>query len=253
MDNPGAACTAGGDVYAGGLPPGRGRLCVSPHVGAEEVKTLSVVVSAGALTVCCGAALGAFVDIGFVRIEPHNSLSNPATQLHCVLSDVSPGEVSFRFTNTVGIASSISEVYFDDGTLLGISRIIQQGCTFTGGGANPGNLPGGQNLAIPFHATQQFSADAQGNPRNGIDAAGEFLEMHFLLINNRSFDDTVQALMNGSLRIGLHLRAIGPQADSDSFVNNPTDVVGLPQGAVLGMGGMALVGAWGAFRRRRMV
>lgn len=213
---------------------------------------LSVAVSACALALCTGSACASFVNIGFTRIEPHNSASNPASQLRCVLSDVSPGVVSFRFTNTVGIASSISEVYFDDGPLLGISRIIQQGCAFTGGGASPGNLPGGQNLAVPFHATQAFSADAPGNPRNGVDATGEFLEMQFYLINNRTFEDTVQALMNGSLRIGLHLRAIGPLSQSDSFIDNPTDAVGLPQGVVLGVGGMVLVGAFGAFRRRRM-
>jgi hypothetical protein len=157
------------------------------------------------------------------------------------------GQVSFTFTNAVGIASSISEIYFQDGPLLGAATLNQVGTNFAAGGANPGNLPGGNNLTPAFNATELFSADAQGNPSNGIDAASDSLRMTFHLLNNKSFDDCVTAFQTGDLRIGLHVRAIGTGGASDSFVNNQITAVPLPMTSTLGMAGLSMV----MLRRRR--
>jgi hypothetical protein len=205
------------------------------------------------LVISAGIASATPVDISFTRVEPHNANVNPASQFHCVLDVVTPGpggKVSFTFTNAVGIASSISEIYFQDGPMLGAATLTQVGTDFTAGGAVPGNLPGGENLTPPFVATEVFSADAQGSPSLGIDTAADSLVMTFNLLNNKSFDDCVAALQSGDLRVGLHVRSIGDGgAPSDSFVNggNITSVP-LPQAASLGLVG--LVGL-GLARRRR--
>src|SRR5262249_39825197 len=158
----------------------------------------------------------------FFRVEPHNASVNPAGQFHCLVSDVAghSDQVTFRFTNNVGVASSIMEVYYDDGPMLGIAALAQQGCSFVGGSANPGSLPGGNNLTPPFNATQSFSADAgSGGPTEGIDTNTDFLEMKFNLINGNTYNNIVAALQSGALRIGMHVINIGNGA-SDSFVNS---------------------------------
>jgi len=208
---------------------------------------ITVFVAAGALASIASASP---VSVSFTRVDPHNSSQNPANQFACVMDVVTPGpggQVSFTFTNAVGIASSISEIYFQDGPLLGAATLNQVGTNFTAGPANPGNLPGGNNLTPPFVATELFSADAQGNPSEGIDTATDSLRMTFNLLNNKSFDDCVTAFQTGDLRIGLHVRAIGTDGQSDSFVNSQLTAVPLPMTSTLGMSGLSLV----MLRRRR--
>jgi hypothetical protein len=204
-------------------------------------------VAAGALASIASASP---VSLSFFRVDPHNSSQNPASQFSCVMDVVTPGpggQVSFTFTNAVGIASSISEIYFQDGPLLGEASLNQVGTNFSAGPANPGNLPGGNNLTPPFIATELFSADAQGNPSNGIDTASDSLRMTFHLLNSKSFDDCVSALQTGDLRIGMHVRAIGTDGQSDSFVNNSITAVPLPMTSTMAMAGLSMV----MLRRRR--
>ncbi|MBL9032962.1 MAG: hypothetical protein JNM80_14795 [Phycisphaerae bacterium] len=200
------------------------------------------------------SAMGAPVDIGFARVTPANAPQNPAAQFKAVLSEVSSSVVRFRFTNTAVIYCSISEIYYDNRNSAPLSSLMtplnQFGATFTGGGANPGNLPGGQNLSPAFSATAVFSADAQGNPANGLDTAADWLEMDFVLGAGKTFNSVVDAIANGDLRIGLHVRAIGTSGDSDSFVNgNPPNVIPLPPAALAGLAGLAGVAV---LRRRRV-
>jgi hypothetical protein len=153
----------------------------------------------------------------------------------------------------VGIASSISEIYYDDRAPLQLltlqAPLTQVGCNFTPGGANPGNLPGGNVLSPAFNAIQSFSADAQGNPSEGIDTAADSLTMTFTLQGGASFATVANAITNGTLRIGLHVRAIGTQGGSDSFVNG--NFVPVPPAAMAGGALMAGLLGIGAIRRRR--
>ena len=165
------------------------------------------------------------------------------------------GTVDFLFKNNVGIASSVAEIYFDDGTLLGISSVTNgTGTNFTGGSANPGDLPGGNTLATPFVTTAGFLAESSGANANGINAATESVTITFTLINGKTFADTIAALEGGvDLRIGLHVRSIGTTGGSDSYVNNPGG--GDPSvpdgGTTVSLLGLALAGMGIAARRFR--
>jgi hypothetical protein len=82
-------------------------------------------------------------------------------------------------------------------------------------GANPVNLPGGNNLSPPFVATDTFSVDAQGNPSLGINP-GDTLLLTIGLLPGLDYADTIAALNAGllgqdTLRIGLHVRSIGTE------------------------------------------
>lgn len=80
-------------------------------------------------------------------------------------------EVNFRFSNAAdGVPSSITEVYFDDGTLFGLSTVTHSaGNAWTGGSANPPELPGGDILTPVFETSTGFLA--QSSPQQRGSAA----------------------------------------------------------------------------------
>ena len=150
--------------------------------------------------------------------------------------------VDFKFTNNVGTASSITDIYFDDGTLFGISSITDSGAGVAfNDPATPGDLPGGNNASPPFVTTQNFSADSDSPVSdNGVNSASEWVTIRFELINGQDWTDTLDALGDGSLRMGLHVQAIGTPGGSDSYVSN--GIVPVPGAALLGAMGLGLVG-----------
>ena len=186
-----------------------------------------------------------FADVlGFYGIT-HNSPGNPAigeNQFTVDIKDPGGGEVLFTFYNSGPAKSTISEIYFDDGSLLGISSIVEipvynnqtkEGVDFTAGDVsiNPKNLPGGTNITPVFEVTQYFWAEAENPaPKKGIDP-GEVLDIYFKLKDNYSYNDVLLALpmpddtANG-LRIGLHAISMGVTEESESFVNNPVPIPG---------------------------
>jgi hypothetical protein len=157
-------------------------------------------------------------------------------------------QASFTFLNNVGIASSITDVYFDDGSLLGIATIIGSAGVSFAEGASPPDLSGGN----PFSFDSTFSADSTPpTAPNGVDSSSEFLTIVFNLIDGLTFTDTIAALLSGDLRIGLHVQAIGLSGDSDAFINNPPPPIPLPAGLVLFLSGLAGVGFLGRYKSKR--
>ncbi len=131
-------------------------------------------------------------------------------------------QVLFEFRNTGLAASSLTDIYFDDGTLLGIAQVFNGiGVSFTPP-AIPGNLPGANNASPAFQTTAGFSADSDNPPPiNGVNP-GEKVGILFNLISGKSFADVVNALgiaggANG-LRVGVHVQSFGNDG-SESFIN----------------------------------
>lgn len=225
------------------------------------------VVAAGVIAAAGFAAHAGAVTYSFTNVTG-NDVANAAAgeaQLSVDVTAYAPGQVLFTFMNSGPLAMSIADVYFDDGTLLGIAALIDadenggdSGVDFSQG-ASPGNLPGGNG--INFNATSGFTADSDPPVQpNGVNP-GETLGVVFNLINGTSFADIIAALnlglanpgvdMTGGLRIGIHVQGFA-NGGSESFVNGgepdtPPDVVPLPTGVALGAAGLAPI----AFRRRR--
>jgi hypothetical protein len=180
--------------------------------------------------------------------------------------------VLFTFRNTGTAQSTISQIYFQDGALLEISEVINpSGVNFTGGTANPSNLPGGGTLDPAFVATLGFVAAATNPaPDNGVNP-GEQVGIAFDLVGTLGFQDVLNALdlalstpaaipdtTRLTLRIGLHVTNFANEA-SESFINGSGDGGGggggsgnngvVPEPASLAIFG-ALLGIAGLRRRR---
>jgi len=183
----------------------------------------------------------------------NNGNSDVESQLTVQVIDLGGGQVGFKFFNNVGTASSITDIYFDDGTLLGISTISDfdgagTGVSFTAP-ATPGNLPGGGSLVVPFVTTAGFSLDSTNPPvARGVNGATEWVMVTFNLKDSKTYADTLAALAQatgiGGLRIGLHVQGIGGDAGlggSESFVNTVPDG-GLTLSLLgIGLAGMGLI------------
>lgn len=174
------------------------------------------------------------VPYSFNCISGSNAQSCADGQSHLDMEVASAGTglVDFTFRNLSSLGSSITEIYFDDGTLLGIATVIDSGTgvTFSQiGSANPANLPAGNTLSPAFVATQGFAVDiGSGSTAKGVEnklegGAQEFVTIRFNLINGKTFADTLAAL-NGplgdgnDLRVGLHVRSFST-GSAESFVN----------------------------------
>lgn len=165
-----------------------------------------------------------------------------------------PSKVAFKFTNTS--SSSIADVYFDDGSLLGIASISDSGTGVAfSSGASPSNLPGGSALTPAFITTAGFSADSDPpvSP-NGV-TVGEWLTITFNLQTGKTYTDVLSALAlpngggTGDLRIGVHVQSFS-NGGSESFVNTP-----VPEAETYAMilSGLGLVGFMARRRSRSLV
>ncbi|MCH8253491.1 MAG: hypothetical protein IID36_13675, partial [Planctomycetes bacterium] len=142
-------------------------------------------------------------------------------QLFVDVTDPGPGQVLFTFYNIGPEDSSITDVFFDDGALLGIAEIDDShpGVSFSIQ-ATPNDLPGGNNADPPFETTQGFSADSDAPVApNGVDP-GEWLGITFDLLPGMTFSDLLFDLGNESLRIGIHVQSFA-SGGSESFINLP--------------------------------
>lgn len=188
--------------------------------------------------------------------------------------NVGAGQVLFTFLNVGTIASSITDIYFQDGTLLGMADIVNQPdpasrrgyLTYFSGGASPANLPGGNSIDPAFSpvvGVSFFSLDSNAPTSHMGVNPGERLGVLFNLLPNLNFNSVKQALVtpppstsaNPSLRIGIHVQGM-PGGVSASYINERPTTTSPPPGATVPLpatvwAGLALMGLVGAKRLRR--
>jgi hypothetical protein len=210
-------------------------------------------------------ASAAMITLSFSNIT-NNDPTDAATgeaQLFVDVTDVGVDldQVKFVFRNIGPDASSITDVYFDDGTLLGIADIINGSGVAFSQGATPGELVGANNISPPFETTAGFSADSDSPVQaNGINP-NEFLEIVFDLINNQTYASVLDSLdlggAAGGLRIGIKVQGFAG-GGSEGFVNEPPDgggggIVPEPSSMTLCAFAMLSLAGYGRFRRKLAV
>ncbi len=168
------------------------------------------------------------VTIGFGCITNNNAIDCGIGEAQLTVDVTDPGgnQVLFTFSNSGPADSAITDVYFDDGSLLGIASILDNppDVDFMVP-AIPAELPGANNVVPPFVTTQQFSAGADPPPATtGVDP-GESVGVVFDLINAGTYADVLAELDSGALRIGIKVQDFA-STGSESFVNLPEPATG---------------------------
>jgi hypothetical protein len=228
------------------------------------------------LTFAAGSA-NAAVTYGFYNTYPNEDPVNGdigEAQFFVTVSETSVADqVLFIFENRdIGPAtasSTICDIYFDDGTLLGIAELRDMddaidgvlgdaGVDFSQWAAAPDfpTAPANPSSVVPeFETTAGFSLDS--DPANvhdwGINP-GESLGVLFNLKTGMTYDSVLIALGDPTntidgLRIGIRAQGlfdISPD-NSEHYINNPAPIPA-PGAIMLGSVGIGLVG-W--LRRRR--
>ena len=159
------------------------------------------------------------------------------------------GSAKFTFYNDSTINCSIARIYFDDGTLLGITSVTNgpgqvtfyEAPDFPG----PGDLPNGDLLDPDFVADREFSIGADSPPpEDGVNnSVGEWVQITFQLKDVEpgvpgTLDDVLAELGDGRLRVGLHVVAFDDGSSNTAVNPEPATI------CLLGLGGLLL-------RRRR--
>jgi hypothetical protein len=169
-------------------------------------------------------------------------------QLTVDVTDAGAGQVLFTFSNSGPEASSIADVYFDDGSIPSISGIASidnsdAGVSFSLG-SNPPDLPGGNSITPAFNATTGLTADSDAPTQpNGVNP-GESLGILVDLSSGVSYADLLSDITSMDLRIGIHVQGYAT-GGSESFINN------VPVPAAVWLFGSGLLGLVGVARRRR--
>jgi hypothetical protein len=213
-----------------------------------NLKSISTGMLIGVLSQLLLPTTSQAVTLGFGCITNNTPGDCPIaeTQLSVDVTDEGSGLVLFLFMNEGPDAVSITDVYFDDGTLLGIAGLIDMDDDALGSfgdpgvdfspGASPNDLPSGGNVG--FTATVLFNADSDPPAQpNGVNPS-ETLGIVFDLQSGGSFADIIAELADGTLRIGLHTQGFA-STGSESLVNFPVPEPGTALLFGLGLVGLA--------------
>ncbi|MBW8035772.1 MAG: PEP-CTERM sorting domain-containing protein [Planctomycetes bacterium] len=178
------------------------------------------------------------------------NVSSNGQMLDSILGEM-VDKVTFKFTNkTGGVDSSITEIYFYDGSLLNMYSIDDSHPNVyfedLGASTNPGELPGYQPN---YELLSVLSATEAENPesKKGVKT-GEWIEIGYTLLPGKTFQDLLDDMETREVVIGIHVKSIdqpGGGAESDSFILNTVIV---PEPATIGI--LAL-GSLLVIRKRR--
>lgn len=222
----------------------------------------SMLVAGGMLCVAPNATADVDYTLGFEALSNNSGISNQYASQFFVDIENLGSTVLFTVRNEVGLTSSITDVYFyDPPTQLDVEAVHLDTDTAVittsdsevifSSFANPGELPGYKDL-IGGTVIAHYSADSDSPVKhNGVEASGEFVSFEFDLLEGVTFDQMIEAVFAGDLKVGVHAQNLGVDGEfSDGFItgDNPSIVI-VPTPTAIGS--VAFMGCLALMRTRR--
>ncbi len=175
-----------------------------------------------------------------------NNTVDIGSQLSVDITDAGSGSVLFDFSNNVGTASNVAEIYFDASGFLASLGILSQsaGVTYSPGIAPPALAPKDPPGVAGF--TTDFGFDI-GNGL-GLNESADTLFLTGVMSGLFTYTDLINAINSNDFEIALHVRSVaGGTSDSYILGGGPSAV---PLPAAGWLFGSALVGLMGLRRRK---
>lgn len=164
------------------------------------------------------------------------------SQLEVTIDALGGDQARLELSNPGPLAAVYTSVLLD-GTILSAVASITNAAGVSFAEVSPGVLPGGVSAPISFTTDLQVSANSPP-PGNGV-GPGETLIVDFDIADGFAFQDVIDALTDGSLRIGVRVQAFA-SGGSESLLNVP---VPEPHGVLLLGAGLLGLGRLGRPRR----
>ena len=193
---------------------------------------LSIVMGTLVLLASAGAALS--TPTYDLDLFTGNGLfaNDPAVDIFVYVTPL-PGQVRFEFHNDSTVDSVLANIYFDAEHLFSDVDAIDPGpgTSFVIGGSPP-VLPAGQDLAPIFdHSPELRVAADKPPPQNGINP-GEWLAV-ILNLDGATYAEVLDALDDGSMRIGAHLIAFSDGSSESAVTPEPATLIVLVAGGLM--------------------
>ena len=195
------------------------------------------------------------VTFGFTNISNNSGVAaQVGSQLSVDVTAQGTSEVRFTFTNSGPIASSITDIYFVDTSLLftagqAVGVVNSPGVNFADG-ASPQNLPGGNTVSF---GASSFAADSEPPAQpNGVNP-GETLALILALAGPHTVADVVSGLLLNSFKIGLHVQGILPPGSNRDFSDAFVTTTPIPAALPLFVTGLASLGFFQWRKKRSLV
>lgn len=209
----------------------------------------------GFIGLAAGLALAAASPAHAITLTFDQVTTNSPTDYSGLLSaeviDQGTGVLFLVTLDDAPPTGDIRNIYIED--TGGLFSAMDFSAAFTPIGPTPVSFSSPANPAKPpgvasFTSTFSFDADSP-MPQNNAVNNGETAAFVATYSGGVSFGNVEQALVNGTLRVGLHMQGLDPNGmQSDSYVSQPADdpTIPEPDTTLLAVIGVCLI-----LRRRR--
>lgn len=199
------------------------------------IKSTTLLAAAAGIWVGASTSANATIVIDHWLKVTQNGNSDLSSQLTMAIKVTSSGDADYltlTFRNMVGIASDVKEIYIDapppgatDSWFSPSAPTLAQsdGVTFAVGELKNHVAAPGLNGNWKYVVSAFADADLGGQPKDGLNGETDWVALTFKFASTVKMDEekVSQAIGNQQFRVALHIKSIGYEGDSDTYLAVP--------------------------------